>query len=310
MSASPHPFVLAGPTASGKSALAVALAEAVGGEIVNADPFQAWRGLGTITAQPDREQRERVPHHHYGTLPLDQDRDAATFAEAVRGTLDDLRARCVPAIVVSGSGLYIRSLFGGLDTGLPAPDPILRKELDACPLPVLLARLAELDPEEFSRIDRENPRRVVRAVEICLLSGGQASALRRRRAINASCVETCGIWLDMNHDQLAERVKMRTEEMFGPTLESEVRALPPWATISTTARAAIGLAEAVQWVAGTLDRASAVERVVVRTRQYARRQRTWFRKAAELEAFHVDDVKNSIRLAEGLVAVWKARRDP
>ena len=149
---------------------------------------------------------------------------------------------------------------------------------------------------------------MVRALEICLLSGHRASALRKRRLHNEIYGKRHGIWLNMSAEQLSDRIIRRTESLFGPALEAEVRALPPWEAIGPTARATIGLQEAVNWVGGDLDRARAVESVAIRTRQYARRQRTWFRKAIDLDDFHVDCVENGAPLMERLVSAWQARQ--
>lgn len=288
MASVPHPFLLAGPTASGKSALAVALAEAVGGEIVNADPFQAWRGLGVLTAQPDESLRARVRHHLYGTLPLDQTRDAATFSAMVGGALASLQAQGIPAIVVSGSGFYLHAVTDGFDAGIPASDPALRAELEARPPADLLAELERTDPDEWVRIDRHNLRRVVRALEIHRLTGQPASVLRRTRDAAPADAPPAGIWLDWDRKTLADRIAARTDRMFGPTLAAEVHDLPPADTWCPQARATLGLSESVAWAAGTLPRDVAVAEVTARTRQLARRQLTWFRKAARLVRFPME----------------------
>ena len=288
MASLPHPFLLAGPTASGKSALAVALAEAIGGEIVNADPFQAWRGLGVLTAQPDESLRARVPHHLYGTLPLDQTRDAATFSAMVGGAVASLRDRGIPAIVVSGSGLYLLAVTDGFDAGIPASDPALHAELEARPPADLLAELERTDPDEWARIDRHNLRRVVRALEIHRLTGQPASVLRRTRDTAAAEAPPAGVWLDWDRQTLADRIAARTHSMFGPALAAEVHNLPPADTWCPQARATLGLAESVAWATGTLSRDAAVAGVTARTRHLARRQLTWFRKSARLVRFPMD----------------------
>ena len=306
MASLPDPFLLAGPTASGKSTLALVLAEKVGGEIVNADPFQAWRGLGVLTAQPDRALQARVPHHLYGILPLDQTRDAASFSAMVGGAIAGLRARGIPAIVVSGSGLYLRAVTDGFDAGIPASDPALRAELEARPPADLLAELERTDPDEWARIDRHNLRRVVRALEIHRLTGQPASVLRRTRDIATPGRPPAGVWLDWDRRTLADRIAARTDAMFGPALAAEVHDLPPPDTWCPQARATLGLAEAVAWAAGTLPRDAAVAEVAARTRQLARCQLTWFRKTTRLIRFPMENgeepsatVSRLLRLMEG-----------
>jgi tRNA dimethylallyltransferase len=276
----PDPMVIAGPTASGKSAVAIALAELTGAEIVNADPFQIWQGLALVSAQPGAADLARVKHHLYGCFPPDFERDAMTFSVIVGNCLAELKAGGRRALVVSGSGLYLRALWGGVEAGLPAADPRLRADLEARPLAELLVELEQVDPDTFSRIDRMNPRRVVRALEIWRLSGRPASDWIRKPDHDKS-VKINGIWLQPNADWHKQRILERSDRLFSTQLAEEVAALAG-RRLGESAGRTLGLAEARAWVAGELGRDAAVERVARQTWQYARRQRTWFRRAAEL----------------------------
>ena len=175
----PSPFIIAGPTAVGKSDIAVAVAERTGGEIVGADAFQVYRGLDILTAKPSPALLARVPHHLVGEIPLTRPWDVAQWLAAARERIADIHARGRRALVVGGAGLCIRALTRGLAT-LPPASPELRASLGALSLSEMQRRLAELDPEGARRIDLKNPRRVIRALEVCLLTGRPFSSFREQ----------------------------------------------------------------------------------------------------------------------------------
>ena len=166
-------FFVVGPTAVGKTALAIELAEKSDAEIVNADAFQVYRGLDVLTAKPDAEAQRRVRHHLLGQIPLSETMSAAIFRELACGALADIHLRQKNAIVVGGSGLYLKGITHGFDQ-VPPPDPKVREELSALPLKELAEQLRKLSPELAARTDLRNPRRVVRAIEI-----GRASCRER-----------------------------------------------------------------------------------------------------------------------------------
>src|SRR5438874_11382053 len=169
-------FFIVGPTASGKSELAADVAHDLGAEIVSADAFQIYRGLELLTAKPDASTLAKVPHHLIGTAPLNEEMNAEKYRCAATRAIDEINSRGKLAIVVGGSGLYIRALTDGL-APLPEADPKLREKLNAKSLDELRSRLAELDAEAAQRIDAKNRRRLVRALEICLLTGKSASEI-------------------------------------------------------------------------------------------------------------------------------------
>ena len=177
MSESPPFFVIAGPTASGKSELAVRLAEACGGEIVGADAFQVYEGLDILTAKPAPDLRRRVPHHLIGEVPLKERFDVAQFAAAAQQRMEEIRRRGAWPIVCGGTGLYVRALIRGL-AALPSADPELRMRLEVLPSEELGRQLAERDPVAAAQIDMKNRRRVIRALEVCLLTGRPFSSFR------------------------------------------------------------------------------------------------------------------------------------
>ncbi len=176
MSKAPSIF-LVGPTASGKSAVALALAEKVGGEIISVDSMQVYRGLDIGTAKPSAEERARVPHHLIDIVELTEPFDAARFVELARRAEADIRARQRVPIFCGGTGLYFKAYLEGLGSAPPS-DSKLRAELEATPLHELLHELSQRDPVTYERIDRQNPRRVIRALEVIRLTGKPFSEQR------------------------------------------------------------------------------------------------------------------------------------
>ena len=167
-------FVIVGPTATGKSELAADVAREISAEIVSADAFQIYRGLDLLTAKPDASTLAKAPHHLIGTMPFTEEMNAEKFRRLGLRAIDEINSRGKLAIVVGGSGLYIKALTHGL-APLPESDPKLREKLNAMSLDNLRAQLVELDPEAAKKIDIKNRRRLVRALEICLITGKPAS---------------------------------------------------------------------------------------------------------------------------------------
>src|ERR1041385_6089980 len=167
-------FFIVGPTATGKSELGADVAHEIGAEIVSADAFQIYRGLYLLSAKPDASTLAKAPHHLIGTTPLHEEMNAEKFRRLALRAIEEINSRAKLAIVVGGSGLYIKALTHGL-APLPPSDPTLREKLNAITLDDLRSQLIELDPEMAGKIDVKNRRRLVRALEICLLTGKPAS---------------------------------------------------------------------------------------------------------------------------------------
>src|SRR6266567_8315275 len=172
-------FFIVGPTATGKSELAADAAAEIGAEIVSADAFQIYRGLDLLTAKPEAFILAKAPHHLIGTVPLTDEMNAERFRCAALCAVDEIHSRGKPAIVVGGSGLYIKTLTHGLAV-LPQVDPKLRAKLNALSMDALRSQLANLDPETARKIDTKNRRRLVRALEICLTTDKPASIQRKQ----------------------------------------------------------------------------------------------------------------------------------
>ena len=171
------PIFLTGPTAVGKSSIALALAEKIGGEIITVDSMQVYRGLDIGTAKPTADERKKIPHHLLDLCELTEAFDAAQFIRLAQKTVAEIQSRGRTPIFCGGTGLYFKAFLDGLGDAPPADDK-LRAELEAAPFPALLAELRERDPAAYEKIDKQNPRRVIRAVEVIRLTGMKFSEQR------------------------------------------------------------------------------------------------------------------------------------
>lgn len=269
-------FILAGPTAVGKSALAVAVAERCGGEIVGADAFQVYRGLDTLTAKPPPELRARVPHHLIGEIPLTLPYDVAQYLAAARQRIAEIRTRGRVPIVVGGTGLYLRALTHGL-ADLPGADSALRAELERLPLAELQRQFTELDPLGAAQIDLQNPRRVMRALEVCKLTARPFSSFREQWSTPAPGIR--GALLTLHRETLNARIDQRTAAMFTAGVIEEVRTC---STVGPTASQTIGLREIRALLKGETNLSDCLAAIRQATRRYAKRQMTWFRRETSL----------------------------
>ena len=280
------PFFVVGPTAVGKTALAIELAEQFDAEIVNADAFQIYRDLDVLTAKPDAESQHRVRHHLLSQISLAETMSAAKFRELARDALADIRLRKKNAIVVGGSGLYLKAITHGFDQ-VPPPNSRLREELIALPLKELAERLQKLSPELAARTDLKNPRRVVRAIEIAsassvIPSGVEGSRRETFKVTSSGSLDSarddglryCGVLLLRDRDDLYQRINERVNAMFRDGVEEEVRALQE---VGPTAASALGFKEIRALIAGQISREECIAKIQQATRRYAKRQLTWFR---------------------------------
>ena len=263
------PFFLPGPTAVGKSRLAVEFAERVGGEIVGADAFQIYAGLDRLSAKPPPGLRARVPHHLIGEVPLAAAFDVAQWLARARECIAAISARGRVPVVCGGTGLYIRALTHGL-APMPGADAELRASLEKEPLPALTARLLSLDPA--SAVDMRNPRRVIRALEVCLLTGRPLSSFRTEWSGDTA---PRGFILARPREELHAAIHARTDSMFAAGVLDEVAAT---GETGPTAAQMLGLAEIRAHLAGKITLDACKDAIRQATRQYARRQLTWFRK--------------------------------
>lgn len=272
---------LAGPTASGKSAVALELALRLDAEIVSVDSMQVYRGLDIGTAKPGPEDRQRVPHHLLDVAGLDEAFNAARFVDHALAAARDIHQRGRIALFCGGTGLYFRALREGLDDA-PAADPAVRAEIEATPPADLLRELESGDPVTFRRLDRANLRRVIRAVEVLRVTGRPPSAQRVSwQRPGASAAQAAGpLWvLERTPEDLRARVEARVDGMFAAGLVEETRALLRLGLAANrTALQALGYRQVASHLAGELDLPATLALVKRRTWQFARRQRTWFRR--------------------------------
>jgi tRNA dimethylallyltransferase len=277
----PDPIYICGATASGKSALAIEIAREHDGEIVNADAFQCYRGLEILTAAPDAAQLAAVPHHLYGVLDPAETIDAGKYHRLARPVIEAIQSRGKTPVVTGGSGLYLKFLTHG-PAPLPRGDDAMRAEMDARPLDDLVAQLRALDPVEAARTALQNRRYVSRALEICLVTGRRASDLRDQWAARTAEVEASlrGIWIVRPRDELHARIAIRTRQMLdGGALDEVANLTNP----GPNCQKIIGFREIQNHLAGTTTRAECEEAINTATRQYAKRQETWFRREHWLE---------------------------
>ncbi len=270
---------IAGPTASGKSAVALMLAEQLGGEIISVDSMQVYRGLDIGTAKATWEERARVPHHLIDVVEITEPFDVAKFVELAKRAEAEIWGRGRVPIFCGGTGLYFKALVGGLGES-PKSNPEMRRTLEAIPLSELLVELKATDPETFEQIDRSNPRRVIRALEVIRTTGGKFSAQRARWDKSMQS----GHWfaLERERTDLVARIECRVEEMFERGLVDETRELLKALQKNPAAMQSLGYRQVVEHLNGQRSLSETIQLVKVKTRQFAKRQMTWFRHQLEL----------------------------
>jgi tRNA dimethylallyltransferase len=269
---------IVGPTAAGKSALSLELAQRLGGEVVNADSMQLYRGMDVGTAKLAPAQRRGVPHHVLDIWDVRQTASVAAYQRVARAAIDDILGRGRVPLLVGGSGLYVRAALERFE--FPGTDPTLRArleaELAADGSGALHRRLAALDPVAAAKILPSNGRRIVRALEVIELTGAPfAAALPQPAPVYASVQ----IGVDVEPAVLADRVTGRVRQMFDAGLVDEVRGLLPRGLAEgRTASRALGYQQVLAYLAGYRTVEEAAADTVAATRRFVRRQRTWFRR--------------------------------
>ncbi|WP_245950247.1 tRNA (adenosine(37)-N6)-dimethylallyltransferase MiaA [Calidifontibacter indicus] len=273
-----HPIVaVVGPTATGKSDLAVALAERLGGEVVNTDASQLYRGMDIGTAKLTVAERRGVPHHQLDVLEVTEEASVAAYQQLSRADIEAIRSRGNVPVLVGGSGLYVRAATDVLE--IPPTDAAVRgrleAELAAAGTTPMYDRLRLADPEAAANILPSNGRRIVRALEVIELTGRPFSATMPRREF---LEPTVLIGLDADRDVVDERIAHRTRAMWQLGLLDEVRGLEPLGLRDgRTATRAIGYAQALGQLEGELTQDEAIESTAQATRRLVRRQLSWFR---------------------------------
>jgi tRNA dimethylallyltransferase len=292
------PVFLAGPTAVGKSETALLLAECIGGEIISVDSMQVYRGLDIGTAKPDLAQQQRVRHHLLDVVDLAASFDAAQFVQLASKAVQEIAARNRTPIFCGGTGLYFKAWLEGLGDA-PPTDSELRKQLQATPLPDLLNELAESDPETFARIDQRNPRRVIRAVAVLRLTGKPFSEQRTVWASYAGRQTIANAFtLLRDRDELAQRIADRVDLMFERGLVAETaELLNKGLAANPTAMQAIGYRQVVEHLRGVWSLEETIQLVKSRTRQFAKRQLTWYQRQLPFSSANLEPGENAERVA-------------
>jgi tRNA dimethylallyltransferase len=278
--------VIVGPTASGKSALAMQLAEKFGGEIVNADSMQVYSGMDIGTAKPSPEERHRIRHHLLDIVTPDVNFTASDFRREASRAIEQIRRRGKRVILVGGTGLYLKALLQGLIDS-PVGDDRIRNELRERALTMgndgLLRMLAEHDPDMAARLHPNDQVRIIRALEVYLQTGIPVSRLRSEHGFAAASYRTLTIGLRVERSQLYERIDQRVDRMMAAGLVEEVRSLLARGfTPQLKAMRAIGYKEICAFMGGEYPIEEAVRLIKRNTRHYAKRQLTWFQRDPEI----------------------------
>jgi tRNA dimethylallyltransferase len=278
-------IVICGATATGKSDIAIEIAQELGAEIINADSMQLYRGMDIGTAKLNVEERRGIPHHLLDVLDVSQDSTVAWYQEQARAVMTEIHGRGKDAVIVGGTGLYIKAILD--DLNFPDTDPEVRAKLEAeleeFGAAALFTRLEELDPAAALAIDRANTRRVIRALEVIEITGLPFTA-NLPREDSSRYPDALQFGLVMDREHLRERIDQRVDRMWDAGFIDEVdRLISQGIGDGTTAQRALGYAQIIAMRSGTMTEEEAKEDTKRASRQYARRQETWFSRDARIQ---------------------------
>ena len=282
-------IVITGPTAVGKTNLCMDIAGQLGIPIINADSRQLFRQLPIGTAQPTKEQRARVRHYFVGTLDIGDYYSASMYEQDVMSLLQQLFAGSDYALLSGGSMMYIDAVCNGIDD-IPTVDDetrsLMKRRLAEEGLEALVEELKRLDPEHYELVDRQNPRRVVHALEICHMTGKTYTSFRTSQKKQRP-FEIIKIGLNREREELYQRINRRVDQMMEEGLLEEARMTLPYR--EANALNTVGYKELFNYFDGVWNLSEAVERIKGNTRRYARKQLTWFKRDTQMRWFHPDD---------------------
>ncbi len=322
-------IVICGPTAIGKTSLAIDIAKEFGTEIISADSRQFFREMNIGTAKPIEEELEQVKHHFINSLSIKDEYNVGEFEKDALKVLEKIFSKKKTAVMVGGSGLYINAVCNGFDN-VPSSDKEVRANIMEMykreGIEYLRTTLKKLDKEHYSKVDLSNPHRMIRAIEVCIVTGKKYSELRKSEKKPPTPVRTklrtpsfCGegefnpihrkrdftiikIGLNMEREKLYERINMRVDEMMKAGLLEEAKALAPFrAGGELNALNTVGYKELFDFLDGNHDLARAVELIKQNTRNFAKRQLTWFRKDKEVNWFQQDEKEKIIEFLKNKI---------
>lgn len=288
-------IVVVGPTASGKTDLSIALARHYNAPILSTDSRQVYKGLSIGTAYPSVEQLQAVEHHFIAELELNQDFNCGEYEKQALERLETLFEKHNTIVAVGGSGLYVRALCEGMDS-LPEADEALREQLQRRlaeqGVEALAEQLKTLDQEYYEVVDRCNPARVMRALEVCLVSGCKYSELRKG-AVKSRDFQIVKVGVNMGRERLYERINLRVDKMLEAGLEAEARAVLPYRHLNSLKT--VGYSEMFDYFDGKIDFEQAVELIKRNSRRYAKRQLTWFGRDKDIRWFENDQLEEIVK---------------
>ena len=280
-------YIIGGPTASGKTALSIDLAKKINGEIINADSMQVYKYMNIGTAKPSMEEREGIPHHLMDIVMPDEDFSVARYCEMAHNTIKDIANRGKMPIMVGGTGLYIDSVANNIKFADVGSDEEYRSFLEQNANELgsgfVYNMLCEIDPESASKIDKNDVKRIIRAVEIYHISGVTKSEFEKKSRLEPSPYNVKMYCLNMERSVLYDRINRRVDLMFEMGLSDEVQSIIDMGVdMNCTAMQAIGYKETIKYLHGNETLEEAKEVIKKSTRNYAKRQMTWFRKNPDI----------------------------
>lgn len=303
---------IVGPTASGKTGLAVEVAKRIDGEVISADSMQIYKGCDIATAKPTAEEMQGIKHHLIDFLDISEPFSVSDYVKLAREKIDDIHSRGKSVIIAGGTGLYVDSLLNNVEFSKTDTDFELREALikryEKEGIEPLLGELKKVDPETAGRLHQNDVKRIIRALELYISSGVTVSEQNRASMLCQTPYDTCYIGLNAeNRDYLYNRINKRVDIMLKNGLEQEARAFFA-GTGAKTAKQAIGYKELLPYIQGKATLDECVEKLKQETRRYAKRQLTWFRKNKEMNWLYIDKYDSVDALADAATAIIDRRK--
>ncbi len=285
-------YIIVGPTASGKTEFAIKLAQILKTEIISADSRQIFKEMNIGVARPSEQEMQMVRHHLIAVWSIEQEYNVFRYEKEAISIIDDLFTKYDDLVLCGGSGLYVNAIINGIDSMPSTPQNLrqtLQNELETNGLEPLLEELKTKDEQYYRQVDKQNSRRILRALEVIRLSGESFSSFRTNQNIKRK-FDIKVIGLERNRTNLINRINSRVDNMIKSGLVNEVEELIPFK--SYNALATVGYRELFDYFDNKITLQQAIELIKIHTRQYAKRQMTWFRKTEGLNWIKVDDIKD------------------